>query len=183
MQGIEMTLFMKLCKEYLVLKGKTCQHAGLPRATYISGAICMDTPSPYCFCLLCPKCRAITSFGHMTSWNGATSRFQNRGIELLRVRVLTAWYAAEDKIKPIKESGPQSLFRTSAPKLISTALASGGLSMPISLSLCALSSHNNQQHLPPYGIMALIREPSFPEESRKYEMLGSGPSLPRIISF
>lgn len=51
------------------------------------------------------------------------------GIELLRV--LTAWYEAEDKTKPIKESGPQSLSQTCAPKLVSIALASGGLRMPI----------------------------------------------------
>lgn len=47
------------------------------------------------------------------------------GIELLRV--LTAWYEAEDKTK----SGPQSLFQTCAPKSISIALASGGLRMPV----------------------------------------------------
>lgn len=95
------------------------------------------------------------------------------GTELLRVWVLTAWYAAGDKIKPIKESGPQSLFQTSAPKLISTALASGGRVCPSHFPY-ALSSHdNNQQHLPACGVMALIREPSFPEECRKYEMLGT----------
>lgn len=50
------------------------------------------------------------------------------GIELLRL--LMAWYEAEDKTKLIKESGPQFLSQTCTPKLISIALASG-MRMPI----------------------------------------------------
>lgn len=79
-QGIEITIFMRLSMKYQLLKGKTRQHAGPPRAisdwSEISGAICVDVPSPYmfllyCFCLF-PKRMATTSFCHVTSGNGAT---------------------------------------------------------------------------------------------------------------